>query len=496
MRRLRLGWAAALGLSVMSALAAPLDWPADHRGRTTPLTHRQVCDLVAWADEAAHVETEEIGRSAEDRPLFLVHLRGPGEPSWRVMFIGQQHGDEHAGKDALCHLIRDLAEHPERLAPGVDLWIVPQANPDGSEADRRTNANRMDLNRDHLVLSQPETRAIHAAVQRVHPDVTVDCHEFGRDSGDYTARGWTEWPQIMMDAANHPLFGADRLEAALWWVDSARPALEAAGHNYMRYHVGAAPGAGEMRHSTLECNDARNGLAMHGGLSFIIESGVRRGLDNRHADLGARVDAYLVLLRRFLDVTERRANDRAVIDASRTAPLPAFLPTNVMWGNHGLRVTAVPVIDLETGQTRHIETANFLHDVIVKSTVTTPRAYAIPPDAASAEALVEIVERHGLAHERLLTPRTLLAERTRLVEIQEDEEPIHSRYGGRQIVERDFAARRDFPAGTVLVPLDQPGAVRAALVLEPNQLYGLWGGETVRIGVDGDGTMPVWRVME
>ena len=44
--------------------------------------------------------------------------------------------------------------------------IVPRVNVDGSAADRRVLASGADANRDHLLLSQPEVRALHAAMWR------------------------------------------------------------------------------------------------------------------------------------------------------------------------------------------------------------------------------------------------------------------------------------------------------------------------------------------
>ena len=118
--------------------------------------------VFASAVEHDWIDVVEIGRSAGGRPLSAVHLaRTTGSPkSWRLLFVGQQHGDELAGKDALLQLIVRISEDPEALPTDVDLWIVPVANPDGAAAGRRRNDAGADLNRDHLLLSQPETRAL------------------------------------------------------------------------------------------------------------------------------------------------------------------------------------------------------------------------------------------------------------------------------------------------------------------------------------------------
>ena len=62
---------------------------------------------------------------------------------------------------------RELAEHPERLPEDVDLYLMPMLNPDGAEAHRRFTSTGADLNRDHLLLAQPETQALHRVARRI-----------------------------------------------------------------------------------------------------------------------------------------------------------------------------------------------------------------------------------------------------------------------------------------------------------------------------------------
>jgi len=143
---------------------------------------------------------------------------GPGtEPAWKVLFYAQQHGDEISGKDALLYLVRKISREPTLLPPDVDLWILPMMNPDGAESGTRRNAAGADLNRDHIVLEQPETQALHRVVRRLRPHLAVDAHEFSRDPKDWRARGWLKWPDITMDGLNNPLFDGGVVAAARRW---------------------------------------------------------------------------------------------------------------------------------------------------------------------------------------------------------------------------------------------------------------------------------------
>src|SRR5437764_5950976 len=79
-----------------------------------------------------------LGRSADGRPIQVVHVGDPhGIP---VLVVGAIHGNETAGIA--------IARALERTHPlGVDLWIVPDLNPDGVAAGTRGNAHGVDLNR-------------------------------------------------------------------------------------------------------------------------------------------------------------------------------------------------------------------------------------------------------------------------------------------------------------------------------------------------------------
>ncbi len=96
-----------------------------------------------------------------------------------MLLVGQQHGDEPAGSEALLVIAQELAQG--RLAPLLDrinVVVFPRANPDGAEANRRSTANGIDANRDHLLLKTPEAQAMALLMREYAPVVTVDAHEY------------------------------------------------------------------------------------------------------------------------------------------------------------------------------------------------------------------------------------------------------------------------------------------------------------------------------
>jgi hypothetical protein len=129
----------------------------------------------------------------------------------------------------------------------------------------------------------------------------------------------------------------------------------------------------------------------------------------------------------------------------------------------------------------------------VKRTVPTPRGYAIPAPAAAQFRL--LLERHGIPFEQLGAARTVEAETCTLVRVEDEFDEVYSRYEGRQIVSRGAPAAVELAAGSLWVPLEGEAALRAALVLEPVSLYGLYQYPNYRGLVGADGAVPVLRVV-
>jgi LysM repeat protein len=104
-------------------------------------------------------ETFTIGVSLQGRPLTAFQL---GNGPIRRAMIGAIHGGYEANTAALMtRTLEFLIDNPGELPPELTLYILPIANPDGYFAgtDRvngRTNANKVDLNRNWDYLWQAE----------------------------------------------------------------------------------------------------------------------------------------------------------------------------------------------------------------------------------------------------------------------------------------------------------------------------------------------------
>ena len=126
-----------------------------------------------------------LGRSLEGRPVVAYQLGDRTSPR-TVLVVGCIHGDECAGI-AILDRLRKLG-----ALAGTDLWLVPDANPDGHGTGTRGNARGVDLNRNFPWRWQPlggtyysgtepaserETRIAMTLIRRLRPKVTIWFHQ-------------------------------------------------------------------------------------------------------------------------------------------------------------------------------------------------------------------------------------------------------------------------------------------------------------------------------
>jgi protein MpaA len=127
-----------------------------------------------------------IGRSVQGRPIVALTL-GPDRAARKILVVGCIHGNECAG----LAIVAALRHRP--VPEGVQLWLVPELNPDGTAADARQNAHGVDLNRNFPYrwqpisdptyysgpspTSEPETRTAMRVVRRIRPAVTITYHQ-------------------------------------------------------------------------------------------------------------------------------------------------------------------------------------------------------------------------------------------------------------------------------------------------------------------------------
>jgi protein MpaA len=170
---------AAVGVALVMCLA-----PAMTHAQSTPMRSPAAAPRV---DESPLLERRVIGTSVEGRDIEAFRYGTPGGTV--VMVVGVIHGDEEAGLQ-IVEILRTMSP-PD----GIDLWIIPTMNPDGTIADTRGNARRVDLNRNFprdwapqgepgywqyagpAAASEPETKAMVEFVRQTKPALGIWYHQ-------------------------------------------------------------------------------------------------------------------------------------------------------------------------------------------------------------------------------------------------------------------------------------------------------------------------------
>ncbi len=149
---------------------------------------------------------KEIGLSAGGEPIYSIEL---GEGNYTVAVVAGLHPNEPAPITA-CLLLLSIASGIYRVEPyftleeylrDIKLAVVPLANPDGYKvysrcieenpvplwsnpcSRARVNSRGIDLNRDWMYLTQPETVSLHRYISKLNPVFILDLHEFYAEKG-------------------------------------------------------------------------------------------------------------------------------------------------------------------------------------------------------------------------------------------------------------------------------------------------------------------------
>lgn len=126
------------------------------------------------------------GVSVENRPIMYYAL-GQGDDI--TFIIAGIHGDEPAGPN-LTNQLTDYLNQNRDIMTGHKVIILPAANPDGLIAEKRSNVNGVDLNRNFpsenrinskelglTALSEPEARIINELIKQYRPSRIVSIHQ-------------------------------------------------------------------------------------------------------------------------------------------------------------------------------------------------------------------------------------------------------------------------------------------------------------------------------
>ena len=500
-----------LTLTVFPALlsaSGPDDWLTDFErsgGERTPRYDETVAFCRRLAAASPWVHYTSLGTSPQHRalPLLIVSTSGAFTPAAAaktrhavVLIQAGIHAGEIDGKDAGLQLVRDLVIHKKDAAilDSVIILFVPILNVDGherfgpynrinqngpAEMGWRTTAQNLNLNRDYMKADAPEMRALLRLFTEWLPDLYIDCHVTDGIDMQYDVTYATELgPNIDQQVADW---------TRRTFLGPVLSSVEKSGHHIFWYVFPREEG------------DLRKG--MKGGASPPRFSTGYAALQNRPALLiethmlkpyRTRVSATYQVLRASLETVCNnasllrdlvRAADRKLASVHpgvrQTVPLkfdvgPGFTMLPFKAIRHRMEPSTI------SGGSRTVYTGEpydvdipFYDQIVVLDSVSVPAAYVIPPEWSFVP---EVLSLHGVRFTRTAYAESLNTETTRFTDVRFRAQP----YEGHQTAQYatvPWRTRQNFPAGSVVVPMDQRAAHVAVHLLEPrsDDSFAAWG---------------------
>jgi hypothetical protein len=468
-------------------------------------------DTIAFAQQLANatpaIEYRSFGHSGQGRelPLLIASETQTFTPEAAreqgkavVLIQACIHSGEPDGKDAGFALLRDIAitKTAAGILENVVLLFMPIYNTDGHERSTpynrinqngpesmgwRTTGTYQNLNRDYMKADTPETRAWLRLWDEWDPHLFIDCHV--TDGADYRCN-------ITFHHEHHA--GVDN--ALLEWERDVFDkkvvrATEAAG-NVISWYLEFI----DNRDLTLGTRDFNGSPRFSTGYvplrnrpGILIETHMIKDYRSRVIGTYDFLRAALTEVNRTPDQLIRicREADQRTIDAAR-----AYNPSNLFPLDFELTDQTAPfelkAFEYQTEQSdvsgdlrviygrEPLDLTIPMYDTFrVTAAVAPPLQYIVPTQWTT---VIEVLNAHGIRFRTLAEKSSIEVESYRFTNVQWPAGPFEGRHMPRFEVERVVEVR-EFPAGSVVVPLAQPLGKLILNMLEPQapDSFARWG---------------------
>jgi Zinc carboxypeptidase len=468
-------------------------------------------DTIAFAKELANaspaIEYRGFGHSGQGRELPLLigsetqtftpeAARAAGKAV--VLIQACIHSGEPDGKDAGFALLRDIAitKTAAGILNNVVLLFIPIYNTDGHERSTpfnrinqngpesmgwRTTSTYQNLNRDYMKADTPETRAWLRLWNEWEPDLFIDCHV--TDGADYRCNityhhehhagidaAVLEWERDVFDdkVANATAAAGNVISWYLEFIDNRDLTLGTRDFNGSpRFSTGYVPlrNRAGILIETHMIKDYRSRVI--GTYDFLRAALSEVNNDpDRLVRVGREADMRTIDAGRVHNPSHLYPLDFELTDETTPFELKAFQyetkqsevsgDLRVVYGREPLDLT-IPMYDTFR----------------MKTAVAPPLHYIIPVQWTS---VIEVLHAHGVRFRSLAESTPIDVESYRFTNVRWPYEPFEGRHMPQYDLE-STTETREFPAGSIVVPVAQPLGKVVLNLLEPGapDSFARWG---------------------
>jgi hypothetical protein len=321
------------------------------------------------------------GKTQNNKPVFLVkNFDKPDSSHLKVFLFGEQHGNEPSGKEGLLLLIKALAKGElDKVFQNIDLLIIPQVNPDGGDMNLRRNANNIDLNRNHLILTAHEAQLVQAVFHKYQPELTVDFHEYYPYGKSWEAFGYRKNFDIQLGGlTNINVDSSIRHYFYNTVFNTVKNQVENNGYSFFEYTLGGFPNGERLRHSTVDINDGRQSMGITNTMSFIVEG--KRGKDSLHLIEKRAKSQYQTALGILKAASVHHNQIKQLVTRHRGKLKQHYADSIAIRLDHfkGPKPLRYPLVSVKTGNDTVFIVDEFHSEVKPLLKVTPPIGYLIP----------------------------------------------------------------------------------------------------------------------
>ncbi len=410
--RTALGVTVAFVIAAMTAsaplFAAPLRTPLERAGYMRLPDSADINTFLrdlAAADPRARIES--IGRSAGGRELLALRIAAPPSAGkLTVMIVGSQHGQEPSGAEAVQQIARDLLQGPrQKDLAHLNLVLVPLANPDGRDTNRRVNGANVNLSTAFVLLTQPESRALARLTAHDEPDVVLDVHESAAlKKKSLGAQGYLIDFQAQFDCANNPDVDPRLRRLCAGRLLTAVIAGMRAQGVVARHYIGEVTDIHQtVTHAGLSIRNLRNYAGLRGAISLLMENQLDPpGTYDTPRNIKGRVRKQYIGIETVLArVIALRRDIRAAVDEAR-APETIAAHKRIAFDWQYAADAARPTIRLPmrrlADNTPFEQDFKYTPRIVGRDIAALARAYVIED---RRPLITQILDRHGIRYRRL-----------------------------------------------------------------------------------------------
>jgi hypothetical protein len=139
------------------------------------VTNTHIEPLLEGLEEFFTITIE--GHSVLNEPIYSIKA---GTGTIKIYMWSQMHGNEATTTKAIfdfLNLLKGNSDLAITLKNTFTFLILPILNPDGARLYTRANAVEVDLNRDSLSLTQPESKLLRKLFEDFKPDYCYNMHD-------------------------------------------------------------------------------------------------------------------------------------------------------------------------------------------------------------------------------------------------------------------------------------------------------------------------------